>query len=144
MARHLPDIAWLKFYIPESHMPRFPRADDASLSKREFHTALSKTKKHIRDLAAMVRHNMGLPPLDSQYHFPRMPVKVNDATIEWRRQQIKKTADLSNSVWLASHHPKRFPPPPDVHGSYSTRRQFHKAINLWRAAIKELVDRQRR
>lgn len=143
IARQLPDTTWLTFYVPESHMSRFPRADDASLSKREFHVEISRTKKRIRDMAAMIRRNMGLPPLDSQYHFPRMPAKVDNTTLDWRRRELKKITNLPNSAWLARHHPKQFPQPPNVHGT-SSKRQFHQAVSVWRAAIKELADRYKK
>jgi hypothetical protein len=144
IARQLPDTTWLKFYVPESHMPRFPRADDASLSKREFHAEISKTKQHIRDMAATIRYNMGLPPVDSQYQYPRMPAKLDDATVAWRRRELKKITDLPNSTWLARHHRTQFPRPPNVHGAFSSKRHFHHTASAWRAAIKELADRYKK
>lgn len=141
MAQSIPESAWLKFYIPESSMPHFPRADDASLGKRKFHTHIADTKKRIRDMASMIRHNFGLSPLNSHHQSRPMLTKLDAETIEWRRRELEKTAELPNSLWLTMHHPGLVPKSPNVYGMYKSKRQFYEAVFHWRAAIKELVSR---
>ena len=137
IARRIPEAVWLRFYIPESHFPKFPRVNNARLSKREFDAEVVRTKRHIREKASILRKNFGLPPLAGMYDYPHLPKVSTKPDVEWRQAQINKVLELPYTQLVLAQK-KKVPSPPNVHGHFQSRRQFQQAVSTWRTRIKNL------